>query len=254
MNTVGALGWLIARPIAHRGLHNANVGRGENDIRAVEAAIDAGYNVEVDLQETFDGEALVFHDADLMRLTGHVGRVRALPLHTLLDMHLATGAPLWSLDALLNCVDGRAGLLIEIKSLFRRDEPQTRFVAGIARKLAAYRGPVAVKSFDPDILATMRRAAPQIPRGALADAARAPHQHGGAGVIERFALRHVLHAPRTRPAFVSYALQDLPRAAPLLLRRLGLPLIVWTVRGQGEADRARQWADQIVFEGFTPRW
>ncbi|MEM8744571.1 MAG: glycerophosphodiester phosphodiesterase family protein, partial [Pseudomonadota bacterium] len=68
------LNWLI-RPTAHRGLHDATKGIIENTPSAVQAAIDAGYAIEVDIQPASEGQAVVFHDATLDRLTHGAGNV-----------------------------------------------------------------------------------------------------------------------------------------------------------------------------------
>ena len=47
----------------------------ENSIGAAEAAIAAGYGIECDIQLSRDGEAMVFHDARLERLTRGSGRI-----------------------------------------------------------------------------------------------------------------------------------------------------------------------------------
>ena len=60
--------WLTARPIAHRGLHDRDGGIIENTLSAAEAAITHGFAIECDVQDTADGEALVFHDKTLDRL------------------------------------------------------------------------------------------------------------------------------------------------------------------------------------------
>ena len=63
------LKWLTARPIAHRGLHDASAGVIENTATAFIAARDAGYGIECDVQVSADGEAMVHHDDALGRLT-----------------------------------------------------------------------------------------------------------------------------------------------------------------------------------------
>ena len=63
------LKWLTARPIAHRGLHDAATGVIENTASAFAAAIAGGYGIETDLQISSDGEAMVHHDFALGRLT-----------------------------------------------------------------------------------------------------------------------------------------------------------------------------------------
>src|SRR5262249_61421530 len=67
--------WLTARPIAHRGLHDASSGVVENTGAAFSAAIAAGYGIETDLQISADGEAMVHHDDALGRLTDAGGRL-----------------------------------------------------------------------------------------------------------------------------------------------------------------------------------
>ena len=61
--------WLTARPIAHRGLHDRAASRPENTLAAARAAVAGGFAIECDVQLSADGEAMVFHDAALGRLT-----------------------------------------------------------------------------------------------------------------------------------------------------------------------------------------
>jgi glycerophosphoryl diester phosphodiesterase len=70
---------------------------------------------------------------------------------------------------------------------------------------------------------------------------------------QRRSLAFLLHASRSRPQFVAYAVRDLPAAAPLVARHVfGLPLLTWTVRSDEDRRRAARFADQAIFEGFTP--
>ena len=50
----------LTTPIAHRGLHG--LGIPENSLAAAQAAIDAGYGIELDIQPARDGTPMVFHD------------------------------------------------------------------------------------------------------------------------------------------------------------------------------------------------
>jgi len=51
--------WLTARPIAHRGLHDLARGIVENMPGAIDAAIAGRFAIEVDIQLSADGEAMV---------------------------------------------------------------------------------------------------------------------------------------------------------------------------------------------------
>ena len=72
---MAGLDWLIARPVAHRGLHDAQKGVIENTSSAFAAAIAGGYGIECDLQVSADGDAMVHHDEVLGRLTDGNGRL-----------------------------------------------------------------------------------------------------------------------------------------------------------------------------------
>jgi len=72
------LDWLTARPIAHRGLHDPTKGLIENTAAAVRAAMAAGFGIEVDVQLSGDGEAMVYHDDALGRLTEGEARLDRL--------------------------------------------------------------------------------------------------------------------------------------------------------------------------------
>ncbi|POF29001.1 glycerophosphoryl diester phosphodiesterase [Roseibium marinum] len=244
---------VFARPIAHRGYHDADNGIIENTPAAIAGAVEKDFAIEVDVQETADGEALVFHDYTLDRLTEGTGKVIDRSSRDLVQIHMKTGADrLWLLQDLFDLVDGRVALVIEIKSLLRRDA-QGVFVRRVTDQVAAYRGPAAIKTFDPDMLSIARGHNPSVLRGIVADGAEPGPAYGLHGRMDRFILRHILHAPRTRPHFISYGIKDLPKAGPSLLRSLcKLPIMCWTVRTREQREKAAQYADQIVFEGFDP--
>lgn len=246
------LSWLTDRPIAHRGYHDASRGIIENSPTAIRAAIEHNFSVEVDLQETADQTAIVFHDHTFDRLTKATGPVRSRNLSEIKTIAMQNSQdPIWVLEDLLAEVAGKVGLCIEIKSRFRTDAAP--FVENICRALSHYDGAVALKSFDPEILSLVRRFAPGIPRGALAEGTRNLNHWGRFTMMERFIFRHMLHMPRTRPSFVSYCVNDLPAPGPLFAKKiLGLPVIAWTVRTAEQRKTAKRWADQIVFEGFDP--
>lgn len=70
--------WLTARPVAHRGLHDRARGIVENMPAAVTAAVAGNFSIEVDLQLSADGEAMVHHDDVLGRLNEGSGKLPEL--------------------------------------------------------------------------------------------------------------------------------------------------------------------------------
>jgi glycerophosphoryl diester phosphodiesterase len=245
------LDWLTARPIAHRGLHDAARDVIENTKSAVLAAVDAGYAVEVDLQIAADGEAMVFHDAELDRLTERGGRLDAMTAAELQRVPITgTADRMMTLAELGRAVAGRVPLLLELKSRFDGDG---RLPARTADVLMSYAGPVAVMSFDPRQLVTLRSLAPGLPRGILAARWR-PHPYWEPlSTWDKRTMPYLLPALPAWPHFVAYSVHDLPALAPLIARYLfGLPLLTWAVRTAEERKIAGRWADQMIFEGFRP--
>lgn len=245
------LDWLTARPIAHRGLHNPAAGVVENTPSAVQRALDGNFGIEVDLQITADGEAVVFHDATLERLTGRperlnsmtTGALRAVPFNTTSDR-------IMSLGDLCDMVAGRVTLLLELKSL---DDGDRRLPQRVADVLRGYSGPVAAMSFDPQQVSHLRFVAPSLPRGLTAGGWKPGERKKAAAKSGQNNGGYIWDGLRMRPQFVAYAVRELPAALPLMARYLfGMPLLTWTVRTPEDRARADRWADQMIFEGFTP--
>jgi glycerophosphoryl diester phosphodiesterase len=242
--------WLTGRPIAHRGLHDLSRGIVENTATAVEAAIEAGYGVEVDLQIAADGEAMVHHDQALGRLTDGAGELVAMTAAELKTVAFrATKDRMMSLGDLCDLVSGRATLLLE---LTRGRAAEQRLVARTADVLASYAGPVAAMSFDPGLLTELRRRAPRLPRGIVAERHFDHAEWDNVPAWRKRSMAYLLHAPATRPDFVAYRVDDLPAPATLMAHFFGLPILTWTVRNDEQHRRAARWADQMIFEGFRP--
>jgi glycerophosphoryl diester phosphodiesterase len=240
----------LARPIAHRGLHEATAGRMENTRPAFEAAIEKGFGIECDIQLSSDGQAVVFHDFTLDRLTGRSGRVDAFTVPELAAIPFLRGQHgIETLSALLDLVAGRVPLVVEVKSRFTGDE--TLAQAALAA-IAGYSGPLVLKSFDPALVMALRKTGATVPVGIVAT----PFFADPEAVLDevgRFHLANLLHLAESQPDFVSWNHAAIPSAVPFLCRfGMGLPLMGWTVRDRQTADRLRPHIDQIIFEGFIP--
>jgi glycerophosphoryl diester phosphodiesterase len=246
-----APGWLVERPIAHRGLHDRANGRIENSLSAAAAAMAQGFAIECDVQITSDGEAVVFHDFTLDRLTAGQGRVDAAPARRVTDLALAaTDDRIATLADFLAAIGGRTPLICEIKSRFDGD---FRLAGRVAEIVDRYEGPAALKSFDPAVIAHLRARGTRCPLGIVAEAHYDDPEWAELSVAQRFALANALHYRETQPDFLSYAVTDLPHAVPFLCRNgIGMPVMTWTVRTPEQRAIAAEHADQIVFEGFLP--
>jgi glycerophosphoryl diester phosphodiesterase len=246
-----SLDWLIARPIAHRGLHDADHGIIENTAGAVRAAITCDYGIEVDVQISADGEAMVHHDDVLGRLTDGAGRLDSFSAAALKRVpFLGSDERMMTLGDLCDLVGGRVTMLVEVKSRFDGDG---RLPARVADVLSGYRGAVAPMSFDPRQLTVLAQKAPQLTRGIIAAKYR-PHPYWDLmPPWMRHGMGYLVTALTARPQFVAYGIADLPALAPLFARHvLSMPLLTWAVRTPSERQRAARWADQMIFEGFRP--
>jgi glycerophosphoryl diester phosphodiesterase len=244
--------WLVATPIAHRGLHDRANGIVENTVSAADAAIARGFPIELDVQLTRDGDAVVFHDFTLDRLTAETGPVSERTGAALSAIAIAGSAAdrIPTLSGFLERIAGRVPLVIEIKSRFDGNLTLTRRTVEV---VSAYDGPVALKSFDPAVITALRRLAPDVPRGVVAESRYEHPEWDKLDAGTKHALANLLHFDETRPDFLSWRVGDLPCAAPFLCRRLaGLPVTTWTVRTEDDRQRAASHADQMVFEGFRP--
>jgi glycerophosphoryl diester phosphodiesterase len=243
------LNWLTARPIAHRGWHGD--GRIENSLSAARAAIAAGFAIECDIQRSADGEAIVFHDDNLERLTQAQGRIADYSVTRLAALRLGGSTdPIPTLRQLLELISGRVPLICEIKSGFDGDMRLSTRAAEIA---SGYDGPLAFKSFDPEVIAFLRAERSARPLGLVAEASYDDPYFAALSPAQKRDCAAFLHVARTRPDFLSWSVDDLPHAAPSLFRALGeKPVMAWTVRTPAQWALAREFADQAVFEGRTP--
>ncbi|HEX8416336.1 MAG TPA: glycerophosphodiester phosphodiesterase, partial [Methylobacterium sp.] len=155
-----------------------------------------------------------------------------------------------TLPRLLSAIGGRVPLIVEIKARPAGDLVLARRVAEV---IAGYDGPVAVKSFDPVVVAALADLAPGLPRGIVGETTQDDPAYASMAPSARHALAHLLHLSETRPDFLSWRVDDLPNAATYLCRLLGrMPVMTWTVRTEAQRALAGAHADQMVFEGFRP--
>ena len=221
------------RPIAHRGLWRAGL-KPENSLAAFKAACEAGYGVELDVRLTADGEAVVFHDDDLERMTAESGLLEERTLEELARVTLLGGdhQKVPSLAQALETIGGRVPVLVELKTPAGQEG---LLEAQVADLLDAYAGPAAVLSFNARALAWLARRRPDVPRGLNVDAA----------VQLEF-------MNETETDFLSINIKLVSEHRVLDWRKSGGRAVVWTVRRPEQAKALEGHADGFMFEGFCP--
>ncbi len=232
------VGWLRGQVFAHRGLHGAGVP--ENSLAAFAGAIGRGLGIECDVRRSADGQAVVFHDAELDRLTREHGPLADHSAHSLARIPLAGSAEtIPTLRRVLDQVAGQVPLLIEIKS--NRGQRVDALCLAVCRVLEGYRGEYGVMSFDPRVSRWFRRHSPLTVRGLIIS------EENDKALAGR--LRRHLNLWFAAPDFLAYDIRDLPGRFPAAQRRRGLPLATWTVRTPEHLARARAHADAPTVEG-----
>ncbi|MGJ8603253.1 MAG: glycerophosphodiester phosphodiesterase family protein [Marivita sp.] len=242
----------LTRPIAHRGYHNTADGRIENSPSAFAAAISAGYGIELDLQLSQDGVAMVFHDDTLDRLTGETGPVRSRDAADLQTIPLRGGSDtIPTLALVLAQVGGAVPLLIELKDQHgAMGDTDGRLERAAIDALTGYEGPVALMSFNPHMVAKIADLAPGLPRGLISSAWRKsdePH----VPVARRAELAAIPDFDRVGADFLSHDRSDLDSPRVEQLKSRGVPILCWTVRSAEQEHEARLVADNITFEGYA---
>ena len=221
--------WLFDKPIAHRGLHGGGII--ENSLAAYEAAIQKGYNIEIDVRILADDEVVVFHDGSLERIFGEKIDLQDLTYEQLSRYTLPfVNEKIPTLKQVLDYINGRTGLLIELKTYFR-----TRIAARVMQHLENYNGNYAIQSFSPSVLNWYRKHNPVIPLGVLSTD------------TVNFAL---YWTNKIRPDFISYQVSDLNDRRAILLRAKTPKLLAWIVTNPILEERARHYAENIIFEGY----
>ena len=246
-----APGWLTARPVAHRGLHDSERGIIENTPSAITAAIAGNFSIEVDVQLTADDEAIVHHDDVLGRLNEGSAKLATLTAAQLKQVPFkATSDRMITLGELCDLAAGRVALVVEIKSHFDGDR---RLATRVAEVLKSYDGPAVAMSFDPGQVLALKELAPQIVRGIVAQRTYDDDYWTKTSPGQRHRMTALRHAFRTQPHFVAFQVNELPAPAPWIARNVfGCPLLTWTVRTAEQRARASRHADQMIFEGFVP--
>lgn len=238
---------LFSPAIAHRGLWTPD-GPPENSLAAFQAACAAGYGIELDVQITADGEAVVFHDFSLDRMTGVAGKLSDRSLHDLQALRLAGGdETIPTLAEVLVEVGHRAMVHIELKTKFGAVGPLEKRVSEV---LLDHNGPTCVIGFNPYSHAWFADHHPQILRGLDSY----DWKDGAASNLTpetRKSFANLEHVEIARPDFLALDAAMLPSSRAAAFRAKGMPVVAWTVRSAAERDRLKDHCDNVIFEGFA---
>ena len=220
--------WPGPKGFAHRGLHRGS-DFPENSLIAVAAALELGAGIECDLRLTADDKILVFHDADATRICGsplQIGQSRHADL-----ARLRVGDwPIPTLESLLELVDGRVPLLLEVKF----GDDVWRWAPALKRALGDYSGPFGIMSFHARIPRIVKTNLPAARRGLV--------------IRDRWsAWRRLWAIWLADPQFLAVEISALGKPWVERARRR-LPVYTWTVRTAEQWRQAEVHADAAIWE------
>ena len=238
-------------PIAHRGLHNGAKGFLETSLEAVNRAIFFNYGVEIDVQISSDKKVVVFHDDTLDRLTNEIGLIREKTFDELKNiLLLGSESTIPLLSDLLNIIDGRQPVLIEIKDQEGELGPNVGDLEKeVSKILSTYKGPAAVMSFNPYSLKAYRSFGGSYPIGLVTENF---HQKEWPKVSakELKLLRELVYFDKMSCDFISHNFRNLDTQPVESLRNRGVPILSWTIKSIKDEEIARKKSVNITFEGY----
>lgn len=233
---------------AHRGLHDNAADAPENSMAAFRKAVAAGLGMELDVQVTKDGVPVIFHDFKLERICGVEGKVAE---HTFEELQAYTLCQskerIPKLSDLLEMVDGRVPLIVEIKA----ETADVSCCAAIDKLLRAYQGAYCIESFNPMVLWWFRLNHGEVVRGQLSSNFR---REGVYWNILYFAMTHLLFNFLTKPDFIAYNHKFSEEPGRRICRHLYRhPAAAWTVRSEQDLEALKGEYDVFIFDSFLPR-
>lgn len=234
---------------AHRGYHDGNVAVPENSLASFQAAIDAGYGIELDVQLSSDKVPMVFHDADLARACGVEGKIWDYTSAELQQMQLfGTEETIPTLEETLALIDGQVPILVE----YKMDKVDTDVCAYSHELLKDYGGAYAVQSFHPFALFWYRQNAKDVPRGILAkNFLREAEENGEKASVVDFLTTNLMLNVIAYPDFIAYDYQDADYYALKLCRLMGAKTSTWTLKDPAHYEQVEGQFDLYTFEGFA---
>ena len=240
------ISWIKETPIAHRGLHTKDIP--ENSLSAFENALKNNYAIELDVQFTKDKEVVVFHDENLKRMTNDTRNIEDVNYDELKNLRLGnTNEIIPTLEEVLELVDSKVAILIEIKDCKDYIELSEKTY----EILKGYEGNYAIQSFNPFILEWYKNNASEVIRGQLSGTFTEGSE--SLNSFEKFVLKNMLLNFKSKPNYIGYELEGIPKSKLESLRKKGVPIIVWTVKNKEDMEKAYKYSDNITFENFLSK-
>lgn len=234
------LAWILEKPIAHRGM--VTDAAPENSLGAFKKAVETGHAIELDVYGIRKGGTAVFHDTDLLRMCKRPLLTELRTEESLKKYKLrGTEETIPTFKEVLEVVDGKVGLLIELKVYFR----YKKLCNTLIELLKDYDGPFAFCGFSTRAMRYLRKKC-DFPLGMIS----MNYQKAGLFGLIGLYMSSLPHFKKIKPDFLSYQHMHVPSRATKKARAAGIPIICWTIHSQKQYDAAAKKCDNVIVDTY----
>lgn len=234
---------------AHRGLHTPDKMIPENSMKAFKRAAAMGYGIELDVQLSKDERVVVFHDAELKRMTGVCKRVEQCTWNELNTLRLCeTEERIPLFEEVLTAIGGKVPIIVELK----RGKRNRVLCEKVAMHLKNYKGSICVESFDPRIVGWFWKNEPHILRGQLTQSYQ-QYKKDGVNAVGAFLLSRCFCNFIARPQFIAWG-RGKKNIVIKVMEQVGGLKVFWTAQDEDSHTTLKQQYDAIIFEYCEPKF
>lgn len=221
--------------IGHRGAQGYAP---ENTLKSIRKAIDLGVDmIEIDVHACRSGEIIVIHDEKLERTTSGSGLVRKKPLAYIKTLDAGEGERVPTLEEVLNVIDKRVALNIELKGKFTL-KPVLKIIDHYVHTKGWTYEHFIVSTFMRKKLKRLAKLHPKVRMGALLSY----HPFGFIKFAKKIKAYSVhLNLNVTDPKIVAAA------------KKLGMKVYVWTVNEPQDIELLKKMGVDGIFSDYPDR-
>jgi len=214
----------------------------ENSLGAFSEAIKNNYIIEFDVHLLKDGNIVVFHDDDLLRMTTVNKPLRDCTYKEIKNLKLYdTKYNIPLLKEVLDLINNKVAIIIELKT----DNKVGKLEERLMEEIKVYKGIYVVKSFNPFSVNWFKKNYPNIIRGQLS----CDFVEESFTKLKKIILKNMLLNFISKPDFVSYEVNSLPKRCVQKFRRNKL-VLGWTIRNKEDYDHAKKYCDNFICENI----
>ena len=244
---------MTERPFAHRGFHSRSLKVSktvpENSLEAFRLAIEKNYSIEMDIHFTKDFKIIVFHVFFLGRLTTKTGFVFNKNLSYIKKAKLSNNEKVPTIEEVFNLIKGRVPVLLEIKYSKHIKKNLNMFTRVLAEKLESYKGPVALMSFNSDLIKYIRKRN-LFGRFPLGLTTIFPKIESISSKLKNNKIENEIVANSLQ--FISQDWKGIKNIRVKRLKKLNIAILSWTITSREVEESLKGLADNITFEHYEP--